>query len=183
MHRTRRALLATLLVAVGVSLGVALAAAPNIELLTFTVFVSGFLLGPGYGAAVGAGAASLFSVFNPLGAALPPLVIAQALGQSAVGAVGGTVGERAGWVKSRMTACVASGAAGLVLTVFYDALTNLGAYLAIAGEKSMAGLVKFIAAGLLFAGLHIVWNTALFALALPPTLRVLGDIREELRNG
>jgi hypothetical protein len=181
MYRTRRALLATLLVAVAVSLGVSLSAVPNVELLSFTVFLSGFLLGSRYGAAVGAVAAALFSTFNPLGAALPPIVVAQALGESLVGAAGGAAGPALTRLPGRALSCAAAGGVGLALTLVYDVLTNVGAYATIAGERSIEALVKFVAGGILFLGLHIVWNTALFAVALVPTLRVLSRFREELR--
>lgn len=183
MHRTRKALLAGLLVAVAVSLGLALSAVPNVELLSLTVFLSGFLLGVGYGSVVGAVSATLFSTFNPLGAGLPPLVIAQALGQSVIGAAGGLAGPVVVRVASRPLACLLAGGAGLALTGVYDVLTTAGAYVTVTGEKSIEGLVKFVVGGILFVGLHIVWNTVLFALTLAPTLRVLGKFREELTTG
>lgn len=183
MHRTRRALLATLLVAVAVSLGLSLSAVPNVELMSFAVFLSGFLLGGRLGAAVGAVSAALFSTFNPLGAALPPLVVAQALGQSVTGAAGGALGPALSRIRSRPVACAIAGGAGLVLTLLYDVLTNIGAYVTIAGEKSTGALVKFVAGGIVFLGVHIAWNTALFALALVPTLRALSRHREELADG
>jgi len=183
MHRTRRALLACLLVAVAVSLGFALAGIPNVELVTLVVFVSGFLLGPAYGAGVGALSAVLFSLFNPLGAALPPLVASQAVGQTVVGVMGGLTGPLLARFRSRGIARLAAGGIGLALTFLYDVMTNVGAYATIAGEKSIEGLGKFVAAGILFVVLHIVWNTMLFAAALVAILRVLDRHREELRTG
>lgn len=183
MQRTRKALLATLLVGVAVSLGLALSGVPNVELVSFAVFLSGFLLGSRYGAAVGASSAVLFSTFNPLGAGLPPLALAQALGQAATGAAGAFVGPALLGVGSRTLACVLAGGAGFGLTLLYDVLTSTGAYVTIAGAKSTEGLVKFVAGGILFLGLHLVWNTALFAVALTPTLRVLRRFREELTRG
>jgi hypothetical protein len=180
MHRTRRALLACLLAAVAASLGFALSGVPNVELVTLVVFVSGFLLGPLYGAGVGAAAATALSVFNPLGAALPPVVAAQAAGQALSGLCGGIAGPALARVPGRTAARLAAGAAGLGLTVFYDVVTSAGAYVVIAGEKSIEGLVKFVAAGILFVGLHIVWNTVLFAAVLGAVLRVLERQREEL---
>jgi hypothetical protein len=183
MHRTRRALLAGLLVVVAVSLGFALSAVPNVELLSFAVFLAGFLLGAKYGAVVGAVGAAVFSIFNPLGAGFPPLVASQALGQSVVGAAGGLAGPMVARLASRTVASFLAGGVGLVLTVFYDALTTAGAYMTFVDEKSITGLVKFAAGGLVLAGLHIVWNTVLFFVALVPTLRVLLRFREELDTG
>lgn len=172
--------MASLLVAVAVSLGFALAALPNVELVTVTVFISGFLLGPGFGAGVGAAAAVLFSAFNPLGAALPPLLAAQALGQSVAGFAGGAVGPVIVRLPRRILASAAAAGVGLALTVLYDVLTNAGAYVTMTGERTFEALVKFIAAGMLFSGVHIVWNTAVFAAVLVPSLRVLEGYRREL---
>ena len=183
MHRTRRALLAGLLVVVAVSLGFALSGVPNIELLSFAVFLSGFLLGAGYGALVGAVSAALFSVLNPLGTGLPPLVAAQALGQIVVGVAGAATGPAIARTPNRAMASVFAGGVGFAVTVLYDALTTAGAYVTFVGEKSIGGLVKFGAGGLVFVGVHIVWNTALFFVALVPTLRVLSRYREELTAG
>ena len=183
MHRTRKALLACLLVAVAASLGFALSGLPNVELVTLVVFISGFLLGPLYGACVGAAAATALSVFNPLGAALPPLVAAQALGQALSGLCGGLAGPALARIRGGVAARLVGAAAGLALTVFYDIVTNVGAYATIAGEKTIEGLVKFVAAGIVFVGLHIVWNTVLFAVVLGAVLRVLERQREELNAG
>jgi energy-coupling factor transport system substrate-specific component len=176
-------LLACLLAAVAVSLGFALSGVPNVELVTFAVFVSGYLLGPAPGAGVGAAAATALSVFNPLGTALPPLVAAQAAGQAVAGFCGGMAGPALARIPGGAPARIASAATGLALTVFYDVVTSVGAYATIAGEMSVEGLVKFVSAGIVFVGLHIVWNTVLFAAALGAVLRVLKRHREELNAG
>ena len=183
MHRTRKALLAALLVAVAVSLGLALSAVPNVELVSFTVFLSGFLLGSRSGAVVGAVSAAVFSTANPLGAGLPPLVIGQAMGQAVVGAMGGAVGPVLVRVRSRVVVCLFAGAVGSALTLFYDLVTTAGAYVTVAGEKSVGSFARFMIAGILFVGLHIVWNTVLFTVALAPSLSVLKKFREELTHG
>lgn len=183
MHRTRRALLGCLLVALAVSIGMALSAVPNVELVTLIVFAAGFLLGPRAGSCVGAAAAALFSMFNPLGAALPPLVVAQALGQLAVGLSGGLLGPILEGIRNRFVASAAAAVLGFALTVFYDVLTNAGAYVTMSGDKSVEGLVKFTIAGILFVGIHIAWNTIVFGAALVPILRVLSRYREELKTG
>jgi hypothetical protein len=160
----------------------ALSAVPNVELVTLTVFAAGFLLGPAAGAAVGAATAALFSTFNPLGAALPPLVAAQALGQLAVGLSGGVLGPALARVSNRVLAAFAGAGTGLVLTLAYDVVTNAGAYVTIAGERSLEGLVKFTVAGILFVAAHIAWNTLVFGATLSPILHVLSRFREELRT-
>lgn len=177
MQRTRKALLACLLVATAVALGYALAGVPNIELMTVSIFVSGYLLGPGLGALSGIVAIALYSTFNPLGAALPPLLAAQMAGFGLIGFCGATVGPLLVRCHNRVVAGVVAGSMGLVLTLFYQIVTNLAGFLLFTSEK---GLIKYVWAGLVFTAMHLVWNTALFSLILVPILRVTGRYREEL---
>ena len=179
MYKTRRTLLASLLIAVVVSLGYALAGVPNIELMSVTVFVSGFLLGPSMGAVVGGGSAGLFSLFNPLGAALPPLLAAQILGFSVIGASGGLVGPVVLQVQRPLSVAF-SGMLGFLLTLFYDLVTNVGAFFVMTGTREISGIVKFVSAGVMFMGMHLLWNTVVFAVALMPILHVLNRYRREL---
>lgn len=180
MHQTRRVLLACLLVAVVVTLGYALAGVPNIELMTVAVFVSGFLLGPSLGAAVGAVSAAMFSMFNPFGAALPPLLVAQVLGQALVGVVGGCVGPALIRGGKRWISFAGAGILGFLLTLTFDVVTNAGAFVVISGEKTAGNLVKFIGAGVGFMVLHLVWNTVVFTVVLLPVLIVLDRYRREI---
>lgn len=179
MLATRRALLASLMIAVTVSLGYALAAVPNIELMTLSVFLAGYLLGVRLGALVGGAAAVLHSVFNPLGAALPPLVLAQGAGFALIGIAGGIVGPFVARAR-HYPGVIAAGAAGLVVTLVYDVLTNIGAFLTITGDNAPSDLLRFVAAGVLFMGLHLVWNTGVFIVVLRPVVRVLSQYRAEI---
>jgi energy-coupling factor transport system substrate-specific component len=183
MQQTRKALLGSLLTAVAVALGIALSAVPNVELMTLIVFVSGFLIGAAYGMVVGAAAIALHSLFNPLGAALPPLFVAQIVGFAAVGACGGLLGVRVMRIEQRWISLAACGALGFVLTIVYDVLTNVGAFFTITGEHAPESLVKFIVAGLVFTIMHVVWNTGLFLMTLRPILIVLDRYRDELAEG
>jgi hypothetical protein len=180
MLHTRRALLASLLVAATVSLGYGLAGIPNIELMTFTVFVSGYLLGVRLGIVVGAASSALHSVFNPIGAALPPLLVAQILGFALIGVAGATAGPLVTRLKNRGVAVTLAGILGFLLTLVYDVLTNIGAFYVLTGENAPSNLLKFVVAGLLFMGMHLVWNTGLFLVILVPVLRVLARYRPEL---
>jgi len=64
-------------------------------------------------------------------------------------------------IQGRAAARFAAGATGLGLTVFYDVLTNAGAYVTIAGEKSVEGLVKFAAREYCLSGSTSRGNTVL----------------------
>ena len=183
MHKTRIALLASLLVSVTVALGYALAGVPNIELMTMSVFVSGYLLGWRLGAVVGAASITVHSLFNPLGAAMPPLLAAQIVGFSIIGIVGATAGRAVVVCRPRWLAFVLCGLVGFLITSVYDILTNVGAFFSITGENAPSSLVRFVAAGMVFMVMHLVWNTALFLAVLTPVLKVLSGYRHELAGG
>ncbi len=83
--------LTAILVALSVALGFLLISVPNVELLTFSVFASGAVLGRWRGALVGALAMAVYSGINPYGSGLgfPPLYFAQILSASLTGLSGG----------------------------------------------------------------------------------------------
>ncbi len=166
-----------------VALGFALSGIPNVELMTMTVFIAGHLLGWRLGATVGAASIAAYSLFNPLGAAMPPLLIAQVVGFSIIGAGGAFVGPVIVRLRLRWTAFLMCGLVGFFLTFTYDVITNIGAYFTITGEQAPSSLYKFVGAGMLFMIMHIVWNTALFLVVLNPVLTVLAKYRLELSEG
>jgi hypothetical protein len=151
--------------------------------MTMTVFVSGYLLGWRLGAVIGAVSIAAHSLLNPLGAALPPLLISQTAGFAVIGLAGGLVGPAVAGLEGRWLRPLVCGALGFFLTFMYDVLTNVGAFFAITGDQAPSNLVKFVAAGLVFMIMHLVWNTALFLVVLNPVLRVLIKYRLELSEG
>lgn len=183
MRKTRKALLASLLISATVALGLALSGIPNIELMTFTVFVSGYLLGRSLGVVVGAASIMLHSLFNPLGVAMPILLVSQILGFSVVGLTGAVAGPWVAGMTRRALAFVVCGAAGFLLTLLYDVLTNVGAFLTITSEQARSGLAEFVLAGMIFMALHLAWNTGLFLVTLKPVLNVLTGYQRELAEG
>ena len=169
--RERKAIRAALFTALSVALGFLLAAVPNVELMTLSVFLAGIFCGPRAGILVGVVSESLFSLLNPLGPALPPLFAAQLVGFGLVGLAGGLLGPRLR--PGRSGAVVASALAGFALTLVYDTLTNAATALIALGPRRMAeGLGGIFAAGALFMGIHVGVNTAVFAAAVVPVLRV-----------
>jgi uncharacterized membrane protein len=182
MQHTRRVLTGSLLTAATVAMGFALAGVPNVELMTLMVFVTGFLLGARGGAVVGAVSIGLHSVLNPFGAAMPPLLAAQIGAFAVIGACGGWIAPRIA-SGSRLAAAVLAGVSGALLTLFYDALTNVAVFFTITGEHAPASIVQFVVGGLTFAIMHVVWNTAIFAATLRPILAVLSRYRDELAGG
>lgn len=178
MKRTRIVLLGSLLVALTVAAGQALAGIPNIELMTFLIFVSGFLLGPKLGGVVGVCAMGAHSLFNWLGPAALPVWVAQIVCYGLVGVIGGIAGPRV--VRARaLPAAVMGGALGAALTFGYQLLVNTATFFVYTND---AGLWPFIWAGVAFAAVQVVWNTGLFFVSLRPTLAVLEQFRAELRE-
>lgn len=183
MNRTRRATLAALMVALIVAAGYSLVAVPNVELVTFLVFASGFLLATRLGALVGAFAWGLYSTLNPMGVAVPPVLVAQVACGALVGAAGGFVGPKILERKSRLLGMLLSGLTGLSLTLIFQVVVNAAAFFAAVGtdERTFTALRIFVVAGMAFTAMHLVWNAAVFTLALKPVMSVLNRYRVELR--
>lgn len=180
MRKTRRSVLACLLVALAVSMGYALALVPNIELMTITVFVAGFLLGAGMGMLVGAAAMSIYSFFNPLGAALPPLMAAQVTVFIVIGLAGAWCAPLVLKIPGKTTTMIISAFFGFMLALFYDTATSIAAYYVSVGPQASSKLWQFIAGGAAFMAMHQIWNAGLFFVVLPPVLNVLAGYRSEV---
>lgn len=150
-----------ILIALAVALGYALALVPNIELVTLTLAFGGFLLGGWWGMLVGALGFGLYSVLSPFGVAPPPLLFAQIIGGAFIGLGGSFLRKirRRNWLFY-----AASGATGFIITLFYDISTNVGSFIMISSEST---LLPFIIGGLSFSIMHIVANTAIFAILFP----------------
>jgi hypothetical protein len=170
-----RWLLAALLVALCVTIGYLFLAIPNVEMFTAAIFASGFLVGAGLGALIGAISALLFSLFNPYGAPTPPLLIAQITCMALTGAVAGWL-RNCGWLARPAWARAALfGMLGFLLTLIYDVLTTLSFALIMTGGEAKKIWASFIF-GLGFYGLHLLSNTLIFALLVPLLLERLRRI-------
>ena len=178
MYKTRKALLASLLIAAAVALGYALAGVPNVELMTATVFIAGYLLGAGLGAVVGVGAMLLHSTFNPLGMAHPFLMGAQIAGFALIGVAGAWLGPVVTRIESRWVGAGLSASIGFVLTLVFQVLVNAGSFYAFSSTDDH--LLTYVKLGLAFTALHLVWNTGIFLVAMRPTLNVLERFRREI---
>jgi len=177
MRTTRTVLLTTLLAAMVYVAGQALAGVPNVELVTFLSFASGYLLGAGLGALVGACGMAAHSLFNIMGAVPPPVWIAQVACYALIGAAGGWLGPMIAGIRARMLASVVAAATGSLLTLFYQAVVNLVSFTIFTSGVSVWA---FVWGGIAFASVQFVWNAAFFFAALRPTLRVLTRFRDEV---
>lgn len=177
MKRTRAALLSALLTALVFVAGQALAGIPNVELITFLVFVSGYLLGPLLGALVGAAGMAAHSLFNVMGAVPPPVWISQWLCYAIVGVAGGIAGPALARMRRRGAAAFVAAATGLVLALFYQLAVNAVSFFTFSSGVSVW---VYVWGGIAFGAVQLLWNAAVFLLAMPATLRVLAPYRREL---
>jgi hypothetical protein len=139
-----------------------LAAIPNVELTSLTLYLGGALLGPGWGGLVGAVSAVALSLTNPLGLPHPVMLGAQVLAYASWGFLGGITGDRL--QTTIHGACVGAFGTGL-----FQLLVN-GAIVVATGTTWQAVMIP----ALPFTGAHIGWNTVAFGvLGIPLTQRVL----------
>jgi uncharacterized membrane protein len=158
-----------ILTALVAALGYALAAVPNVELVSLASFVAGFVLGRGRGAFAGGAGMALYSSLNPYGIAMPPVFVAQVIGMALFGLCGAWIGPRLAVGPPPLAAGLGI-ATGAVLTLVYDILTNLGT-VAVMGAWSDPWPV--IAGGVAFGAGHVLSNAVLFGVLLPPLLVAL----------
>ncbi len=167
---TKRLTLIAVLSALTVALGYAFILVPNVELVSATVFISGYLLGPAGGVLVGVVGEGIYSTFNPMGSglALPPLLIAQVFGIALFGLAGGVTRKlgRGGFGKREVILFVV---VAVVLTANFDLFTTLA--FPIAAGFSQEQMVATLAVGLAFNLIHIFSNAVIFALVVPAVLR------------
>ena len=163
--------------ALAVSLGYLLFFIPNVELLSSTIFASGWLFGLSVGVTVGGISFAIFSLFNPLGASLPPLFIAQVIGGIMIGASGHLFKIMLSSMPLFLRVIILGIGAGL-LTLIYDVITNIGGFIAFTTEETF---LAYLATGIIFSLLHIVSNILIFSILLFPILhRVENLIRKKM---
>lgn len=160
----------SLFIAMGVTFGFSLVHIPNIEMMTVTIFISGYLLGVKEGLLVGILAEGLFSLLNPLGMAAPPLFVAQTISMGLTGICGGLLHKISPAKPITWQHYIGFGFAGALLTLMFAGFTNFGYTLTIGFTwgKFLAGFI----AGFPFIVIHILSNTAIFTLLLPSLLQL-----------
>jgi hypothetical protein len=153
--------------AIGVVVGLALAAIPNVEGVTAVCFSAGYLLGPLSGLLCGALTEALFAGFHPMGSSMGLTLLAQVAGMSLAGVLGGVAGyvsgSSSGWRHGLIVVSF-----GFTATLIFDILTNL-AFVFMAGFSFSQSVIVF-AAALPFAGIHLASNLIVFSLIVTPLL-------------
>jgi len=171
-ERISKIVFAGIYTALIVGLGFALAAVPNIELVTVLIFFAGALMGFSWGVAVALLGEGLFSVLNPIGSGLvfPPLLIAQLLAMGLVAIAGAIVGRWPGAVTEQWFSRLILGITGSLLTLIYDMLTS-AAFPLVSGFNR-AETIAAIVGGIAFSVVHIISNGLIFALFVPVFFRI-----------
>lgn len=172
MNRNRRFILTTTLSALAAALGFVLMEIPNVELISFTVFVSGLLLGPRGGFTVGVIGEGLYSALNPFasGLAIPPLFLAQILTFGLIGWLGGLF--HAGWQK---VPGPVYGVLGSLFALFYSVITAL-AMVYVSGI-AQTGFWAYFTIGVPFLLIHMGVNFLVFTSFTGAAMKILNQRR------
>ena len=150
--------------ALGVAGGYLFAFIPNVEVISSIIFITGYLAGLTPGILTGTIIFLLYGFFNPYGPSPLPFLIIQCMGGSIIG-LGGYVQRKYRWDNpfSFMLA-------GLVLTIIYDLITNLGGFILFPTGKT---LIAYLIAGVPFAAIHCLSNLVIFGLVVYPLTKKL----------
>ncbi|MCK5833317.1 ECF transporter S component [bacterium] len=174
-NELKKITLSSIIIALAIALGYALAFIPNVELVTFTLAFGGAILGYARGPIIGALGFLLYSILSPYGMAPPPLIVAQVLGGAVIGLGGAILGRSYKKMGSRWIFILISLCVGLISTFIYDLLTNLGSYIVVA---TSATLIPFLIGGISFSLIHIASNSMIFAILFPAILRLTRKFSE-----
>jgi len=176
--RTTDLVVIAIFIALIVVLGYLFIAIPNVEMVTTSIFLSGYLLGTKKGLLIGMIAELLYSVLNPYGVAAPPLLMAQVISMGIVGFCGGVIYKTTKKSHKKIFQLIQFGAAGMLLTMFFDTLTTLSfaVFLAETSQKIIASVISSFIYGLPFYITHIAVNTLLFVFVLPLLITAAGKI-------
>jgi len=161
----------SLFVALGVGLGFVLMTIPNVELISTTIFISGYILGIREGIIVGILTEGLYSLLNPMGMAAPPLFIALVFAMGCTGLLGGLY--RKIQFKNKPLFHLGFGLAGLAATVNFSLWTTFS-YVLIIG-LTFNNLLTALKSGIVFSALHIVSNTIIFSTIVPLLIEKVRD--------
>lgn len=140
---------------------------PGVEFITAAVFISGAVVGPGFGALVGAVAEFMYSLFSPFGAPSPLLLFAQVFSFALIGFCGGVVSKKL--FSKPLHRLFFLGCCGLILTLVFDVFTTLSFSVFISGLNIKKTIAVF-ATGSLFYVTHLLVNVLIFVVVIPPVL-------------
>ncbi|MHA1266995.1 MAG: hypothetical protein ACTSRS_17285 [Candidatus Helarchaeota archaeon] len=164
-----------ILTSLGISLGYLLAPFPNIEFLSFIIFIAGFLYGKLVGLGVGVLVPMIYYGWNPYGPSNPPIFITCVICMSLIGVIGGFLKPKiSGKLLYSAWNVYKFAMVGFLLTLIFDLATNIVTGLIF--YEGNIGLALFL--GLPFLLLHTISNTVIFATCLIPTNNAIIDLIE-----
>jgi uncharacterized membrane protein len=155
-----------ILIALGISLGYALLEIPNVELITATVFMGGYLLGKIRGMAIGFITEALFSLFHPYGPSPFPLFMAQIVSMGFTGFLGGWMRKKHSFWKPWHFAL-----AGVFSTALFAVLTTMSFVWTV--HMRWAQIPQSFLFGLGFYILHLASNGLIFLTLIPIMVKKL----------
>ncbi len=150
-------------IALGVAVGYVFLFIPNIEMVTATIFISGYLLGLRNGIFIGITTEAIFSLTNPYGIPSPPLFISQILSMGFTGFVGGLFSKSS--ISKNVKTYFKFSFAGFITTVFFALCTNLSFIYSMGFPLNK--FFSTILTGLHFYIIHIVSNMIIFFTIVP----------------
>ena len=168
--RSKKVSLIAVTVAACIGSNYALIGIPNLKVMDLLVFVSGFVFGPLVGASIGILVWVVYGVLNPYGFVLP-IWIATMLSESLYGFMGGVIARRLSAIdvsNNRTGLGFLFGAIGFFITFLYDLITNV-AFALTFGLPIYAAII----AGIPFAIIHELSNTAIFGICSIPLVSIL----------
>ncbi|MFW9830535.1 MAG: ECF transporter S component [Candidatus Thorarchaeota archaeon] len=168
----------SILAAMAIGGNFALAVLPNVELSSVMVFLSGFLFGSFMGAFVGLISMTIYQVWNPWGAFIPPIGLAVIACTMFTGIIGGFLGQS---LRNRKNSdrrwFILPALFGIQTTLLFDLVTNFVYSLSFGIPFSIA-----LITGLPFTFIHIISNALLFGILTHPVSDAVNKLQSELLN-
>jgi len=149
----------TMMIALILSTNYVMFGLPNVKLMDMLVFLSGFWLGPLYGAATGALSWMVYGTMNPLGFSILTFVTVIPM-EMVYGLLGGFLGKKA--PRSTSSLAWSFAVVGLLSTLLYDLVTN-----AVTGVIYYENVLVGILTGIPLSITHIASNLLQFAVLAP----------------
>ena len=164
-----RIALISILVGIGIGGSYALIAIPNVEILSFVIFLAGFLYGWQVGALVGGISEAIFGGFNPNGVAPLIVYLTLVISFTLIGMIGGLVGKYTKDLKMNGWNIYKFAIIGALLTLIFDIITMIGWIYVTPGMAFYLTMIMQVP----FTVVHVISNVCLFGLvAIPVAIRV-----------
>lgn len=170
MLNAKKICLITIITALCIGSNYALIGIPNLKVMDFFVFITGFIFGPVVGASVGILIWLIYGVINPYGF-VPQVWISTMFSETIYGLAGGALAKWASSMdlnKHHLSLSVLFGAIGFMTTLLYDLLTNI-----VYAFSFGVPLIVAIIMGVPFAMLHEISNAIIFGTCSIPLIIAL----------